>query len=172
MSYQNEGEGGPYGGNMSAFVSNGTPTTIMSVGGLFEFTMPANTDVRIRALTPRAVYITSEGMFPGGSFTTSTAAIVNLTTTATPVDTNVSVNGKLNLVTIHDILTGRIFRVTVWRLSAIAGNWSGWVEEIGVTNTFPILNYATNAAAIADPALPAGAQYTVTVGGFRELFLK
>lgn len=121
------------GGNILAKVSNVAPIAVLPVGDLFEASMPPNTDVRIRALVNRQVYLTSEGEYPGGSFTTSTAAIVNLTTTFVPADNNVHVNGELNRITIQDISSGRLFVVTVWRLAGIGGNWSGWVEEIGVT---------------------------------------
>jgi hypothetical protein len=170
MSYNPETLGGNI--SISAIVANGLPTAILPISGLFEITMPANTDVRIRAITPRPAYITSEGLYNGGSFTTTTSAIVAVPTTAIPADNNVHVAGEMNLIHIQDVLTGRIFRVTVWRLAAIAGNWSGWVEELGVPNASPVLNYATNAAAIADVTLPVGAQYTVIVGGFRQVFVK
>jgi hypothetical protein len=121
------------GGNITSVLSNVAPAAVLNVGGLFEVSMPASTDVQIRALVARQVYISSEGEYPGGSFTTSTAAIVNLTTTFVPADNNVHVAGEMNIVRIQDILTGRIFRVTVWRLGAVTGNWSGWCEEIGAT---------------------------------------
>lgn len=120
-------------GNMTSMLSNALPTAVLNVGGLFEVSMPASTDVQIRALTARSVYILSEGEYPGGSFATSTAAVVNLTTAFVPADNNVHVAGERNTITIQDILTGRIFRVTAWRLAAIVGNWSGWVEEIGIS---------------------------------------
>jgi hypothetical protein len=121
------------GGNITARLSNALPTAVMSVGGLFEISMPANTDVQIRALIARQVYILSEGEYPGGSFATSTAAIVNLTTAFLPADNNVHVAGERNTITIQDVLTSRIFKIVAWRFGAIAGNWSGWVEEIGAT---------------------------------------
>ena len=125
------------GGNVTAKLSNVTPIAVLPVGDLFEVTMPANTDVRIRSLVNRQVYLTSEGEYSGGSFTTTTSAIVNLTPTFVPADNNVHVNGELNRLTIQDILSGRLFTVTVWRLAGIAGNWSGWVEEIGVSFSGP-----------------------------------
>ena len=142
----------PLGGNIIGVVTNVAPSVILPVANLFEVSMPASTDVRIRALVARQVYITSEGEYPGGSFTTSTAAIVNLGTAFVPADNNVHVAGELNVVRVQDILTGRLFVVTVWRLAGIAGNWSGWVEEIGVT-TLSVSGPAaptTNVLAVAD----------------------
>lgn len=165
----------PFSGNITAMVSNALPTAVLPVGGLFEISMPASTDVRIRSLVARQVYITSEGEYNGGSFSTTTAAIVNLTTTAVPADNNVHVAGEKNIITIQDVLTNRIFQVTVWRFGAVAGNWSGWAEEIGVATIAPvgiIPAYTTNALAVADATLAVGSQYTVLVGGFKQLFIK
>jgi hypothetical protein len=172
MSFQNEGESGTLAGNIIAKVANVTPSTVMPVADLFEISMPASTDVRIRAIVARTAYITSEGQYPGGSFTTSTSAPVNVPTTPIPADNNVHVAGEKNVVCIQDLPSGRIFIVTVWRLGPIAGNWSGWVEEIGVSLNFPAANYASNVSAIADPLLLPGAMYTVLVGGFRQVFVK
>jgi hypothetical protein len=136
VSYNNNLDPTPaVGGNITARLSNALPSVVMSVGGLFEIGMPTNTDVQIRALTVRSVYILSEGEYPGGSFSTGTAAPVALTTAFVPADNNVHVAGERNVITIQDILTNRIFRVTAWRFGAIAGNWSGWVEEIGTTTS-------------------------------------
>jgi hypothetical protein len=135
VSYNNLLDPATFGGNITAKVSNALPTTVMQVGGLFEIGMPASTDAQIRALVPRSIYILSEGEYPGGSFSTGTAAPVNLTTAFVPADNNVHVAGERNVITIQDILTNRIFRVTAWRFGAIAGNWSGWVEEIGITTS-------------------------------------
>lgn len=165
----------PFSGNITSMVSNALPTAVLPVGGLFEISMPASTDVRIRSLVARQVYITSEGEYNGGSFSTTTAAIVNLTTTAVPADNNVHVAGEKNIITIQDVLTNRIFQVTVWRFGAVAGNWSGWAEEIGVATIAPVGSipaYTTNALAVADTTLAVGSEYTVLVGGFKQLFIK
>jgi hypothetical protein len=159
--------------NISAMVSNVPPTAILNVGRLYEITMPTNTDVRIRALVARQAYISSEGEYSGGSFTTTTGAIVNVPVTPIPADNNIHIAGEMNIVKILDVATNRIFRVTVWRMGAIAGNWSGWVEEISVSAVPVIIrNYASNAAAIADATLAVGSQYSVPVGGFNQLFVK
>ena len=150
----------PLGGNIIGVVTNVAPSVILPVANLFEFSMPANTDVRIRALVARQVYITSEGEYPGGSFTTSTAAIVNLGTAFVPADNNVHVAGELNVVRVQDILTGRLFVVTVWRLAGIAGNWSGWVQEIGVTTLAvapPVTPPADFFRSVSGTTLPDGA---------------
>ena len=156
-------------------ISNSLPTDVLTVGGLFEVSMPASIDVRIRSFIARQAYITSEAEYPGGSRSTSTSAIVNLTTTAIPADDNTPVAGELNRITIQDVLTNRLFVVTVWRFGAITGNWSGWVEEIGIATIAPvgiIPAYTTNALAVADATLSSGSQYTVLVGGFKQLFIK
>jgi hypothetical protein len=153
-----------FGGNITSMVSNVLPTFILTVGGLFEITMPANTDVRIRSFVPRQAYITSEGEYNGGSFTTTTSAVVNLTTTAVPADNNVHVAGEKNIITIQDVLTGRIFRVTVWRLAGVAGNWSGWCEEIGISIN-PILT-VTNPLVLANNQITYTAPY---IRGFGKI---
>jgi hypothetical protein len=123
----------PSTGNIISSVSNALPTDVLQVAGLFEFSMAASTDVRIRSISGnRNVYFSTESEYPGGSFSTSTAAPVALTSAFITADNNVHVAGERFTTTVQDINTNRIFKVTCWRFGAITGNWSGWAEEIGL----------------------------------------
>jgi hypothetical protein len=123
----------PSTGNIISSVSNALPTDVLQVAGLFEFSMAASTDVRIRSISGnRSIYLATESEYPGGSFMTSTAAPVALTSAFITADNNVHVAGERFTTTVQDINTNRIFKVTCWRFGAVTGNWSGWAEEIGL----------------------------------------
>jgi hypothetical protein len=160
------------GGNITAVVTNVAPIAVLPVGDLFEVSMPANTDTRIRAIVARQAYLSTETEYPGGSFTTSTAAIVNIPTTGIFAQDGAHVAGELNILRIQDLATNRLFRVTTWRLAGTAGNWSGWVEEIGVSFSGIIPAPQDFFRKSAGAALPDGASdYTapVTHNGFLGL---
>lgn len=158
---------GQPGGNIVVSRNNIAPATTVQFGGNFEFSCPASSDPRIRCLvgTDQA-YISSEGLYPGGSFTTSTAAIVNLTTAFTQLDNNVHVAGEGWSIRFLSLTQNKMYVINAWRMSAITGNYTVWVEEIGVTGTIvlpPVISAATavattrtTTALAAEPALNLG----------------
>jgi hypothetical protein len=151
----------PSTGNIIASKSNALPTDVLQVASLFEFSMAASTDIGIRSISGnRSVYFSTESEYPGGSFSTSTAAPVALTSAFITADNNVHVAGERFTTTIQDITTNRIFKVMCWRFGAVTGNWSGWAEEIGLA-TNQIITAGTGIA-INNGVISSTAVSTVT----------
>jgi hypothetical protein len=125
-------------GNIIARVSNVTPVAVMTFDN-FKVRLAANVSPQIATIVgSESVSILTEQEYPGGSFTAAQAGSsspTTLTTTYFTFDDSAHVAGERFEATIQKYSTGQIFKLTMWRLAAIAGNWSGWVEEIGTTTS-------------------------------------
>jgi hypothetical protein len=127
------------GGNIIAQVTNVVPLTGVLTFDGFVVRMLANTEAQIATLAgTKSVSWLTEQEFPGGSFGNAQGIAgtpLTLTTTFAVIADGATVAGERCVMSLLDRGNNSIYNVTLWRHNPITGNWSGWVEKIGITTS-------------------------------------